>query len=197
MRFNDKLTLSTEGWFNLQCGLYISLIIGTYMYPSLSLPTLSLSPSLAPIDHKTLNARPTSHDLPNQSHDQLEELTVEMLEQLESEQVSLDQYCSRVITNTAPLLPGYLNRQLTWAASDGEGLPAGPGRGGGHSVATHLAIAMELLSAVVELMDTQRIIHHDKDTLMEVYKIELVYTYMHVHVQCMLAMLMRAGCKIG
>ena len=145
----------------------------------------SLSPSLAPIDHKTLNARPTSHDLPSQSHDQLEKLTVEMLEQLESEQVSLDQYCSRVITSTAPLLPGYLNRQLTWAASNGEGLPAGAGRGGGHSVATHLAVAMELLSAVVELMDTQRIIHHDKDTLMEVCKIELVYTYMHA---CMLAM---------
>ena len=43
MRFNDKLTLSTEGWFNLQCGLYISLIIGTY--PSLPPPSLPLPPS--------------------------------------------------------------------------------------------------------------------------------------------------------
>ena len=89
-----------------------------------------------------------------------------MLEQLQSEQVSLDQYCSSAITSTASLLPGYLNKQLTWAASDGERLPMDGG--GGHSIAAHLAVAMELLSAVVELMDMQRITAGDKGTLTEV-----------------------------
>ena len=40
--------------------------------------------------------------------------------------------------------------------------------GGGHSIAAHLAVAMELLSAVVELMDMQRITAGDKGTLTEV-----------------------------
>ena len=91
-----------------------------YCYFSLS---LALSPPY--IDHETLKVRPMPHDLPSQSHDQLEELAVEVLEQLQSEQVSLDQYCSSVITSTAPLLPGYLNKQLTWATPEGEGLPLG------------------------------------------------------------------------
>ena len=104
-----------------------------------------------------------------------------MLEQLQSEQVSLDQYCSSVITSTAPLLPGYLNKQLTWTTSDGERLGAG-----GSSVAAHLAVAMELVSAVVELMGTQRGIAGDKDTLTEVcmHVLCTVHVYMY-NVQCM------------
>ena len=159
------------------------MIIATALFPSLFLSlflSLSPSPSLPHIDHKTLNARPIPHDLPSQSHDQLEELAVEVLEQLQSEQVSLDQYCSSVIASTAPLLPGYLNRQLTWATSEGEG-PLPLGGAGGQSVAAHLAVTMELLSAVVELMDTQRSVAGDKDSLTEVY-MSCEYMFEHIHV---------------
>ena len=50
------------------------------------------------------------------------------------------------------------------------------GRGGGHSVAAHLAVVMDLLSAVLELINLQRIIADDKDTLTVVCQIVLVYT---------------------
>ena len=89
-----------------------------------------------------------------------------MLEQLQSEQFFLDQYCSTILTNTAPLLPGYLNRHLTWTTTDGEEVPVG--RGQDHSVAAHLAVAMELLSAVVELKETQGVVANDRDTLTQV-----------------------------
>ena len=123
--------------------------------------------------------RPMPHGLPSQSHDQLEELAVEVLEQLQSEQVSLDQYCSSVIASTAPLLPGYLNKQLTWAIPEGEGQPLGGA--GGQSVAAHLAVSMELLSAVVELMDTQRSVAGDKDSLIEVCH---VHTCLYILFMC-------------
>ena len=157
MRFRDKLTLSAEGGFQL-------LVLCTNTFAIVYSLSLSLPLPLPPSDTKTLNTRSTSHDLPAQSHDQLEELTAEMLKQLQSEQISLDQYCSSVITTAAPLLPGYLNKPLTWTAPDGEG----SGVAVGHSVAAHVAVAMELLSAVVELMDTQGDIAGDKDTLTEV-----------------------------
>lgn len=101
-----------------------------------------------------------------------------MLEQLQSEQVTLDQYCSSIIASTAPLLPGYLNRQLTWATSEGEG-SLHLGGAGGQSVAAHLAVTMELLSAVMELMDTQRSVAGDKDSLTEVCHVN---TCLYIHV---------------
>ena len=157
------------------------LLVSNIITPlPLPLP-LSPPPPPSPPDYKMLDTRPRSHNLPSQSYDQLEELTVEMLEQLQSEQFLLDQYCSTILTNTAPLLLGYLNRHLTWTTTDGGEVPVG--RGQVHSVAAHLAVAMELLSAVVELKETQGMVTNDRDTLTQASQLghTITFTCMYMY----------------
>ena len=49
-----------------------------------------------------------------------------------------------------------------------------------HSVPAHLAVAMELLSAVEELMETQGVVTNDRDTLTKVCQLGNACNYMYL-----------------
>lgn len=121
------------------------------------------------VDQKKLTTRPGPHDLLNQSPDHLEELTIEMLDQLQSEQLSLNQYCCSIITSIAPLLPGYLNKRLVWTTTDEDKLAPS------ESVAACIAVSTDLMSATMELIETRRMVNCAPAPVTEV-------CYIHVHV---------------
>ena len=103
-----------------------------------------------------------SHDLPTQSHDHIEELTVEMLDQLQSQQLSLEQYCSSIITSTATLLPGYLNKHLSWTTLQGDELPVVGG------VSADIAVSIQLVAVAMELMKMKKAVTACPDLLTDV-----------------------------
>ena len=92
-----------------------------------------------------------SCDLPPQSHD-LEQLTEDMLLFLQSEQVSLEQYCHSVIASVTPLLLGYLNRHIPQLRGDGD-VKGGDSSGSCRPLPVYIAICLQLLGAVVDLLE--------------------------------------------
>ena len=98
------------------------------------------------------NSTTGSHDFPTWSHDHIEELTVEMLDQLQSQRLSLDQYCNSIITSTATLLPGYLNKHLSWTTLQGDELPVVGG------VSADIAIAIQLVATAMELISMKKVV---------------------------------------
>ena len=93
-----------------------------------------------------------------------------MLGQLQSEQLSLDQYCSSIITSVAPLLPGYLNKQLTSTESHIDE-PRLVG-----SVSVDIAVSIQLLAAVMELSEIKQRVTDRPEPITEVsFKIEYIH----------------------
>ena len=114
-----------------------------------------------------------SCDLDSSSHDHLESLTAEILDQLQSEQMSLDHYCSTVMTSVAPLLPAYLSRQLSWTTPQG-----GSEVTTGWSTAGGVAVCVQVMTAVVKLMETKKWRTRSSEPLNEVchYSLHAVHS---------------------
>ena len=87
-----------------------------------------------------------------------------MLDQLQSQWLSLDQYCSFIITSTATLLPGYLNKHLSWTTLQGDELPVVGG------VSADIAVAIQLLATAMELMKMKKAVTGCLDLFTDVNK---------------------------
>ena len=135
-------------------------------------PTINFRYLISNVSHATMSSfglleqmKSTTtvlHKLPIRSHDHIEELTVEMLDQLQSQQISLEQYCTSIITSTASMLPGYLNKHLSWTTLQGDELPVVGG------VCADIAVSIQLLAAAMELMMTKKTMIGGSDPLTDV-----------------------------
>lgn len=77
-----------------------------------------------------------------------------MLEQLQLEQFSVDQFCSTIISSVAQLLPGYINKHLSWTAKNQDELTVGG------DVAADVAASIQLIAAAMELKETKNKSQH-------------------------------------
>ena len=93
-----------------------------------------------------------------------------MLDQLQSQQLSLDKYCSSIITSVAPLLPGYLNKQLSWTECHEDE----PRLGG--NVSVDIAVSIQLLAAVLELLEIKQIVTDCPEPIIEV-RLSSIYKF--------------------
>ena len=118
-----------------------------------------------------------SCDLGSPSHDHLESLTSEILDQLQSEQLSLDHYCCTVITSVAPLLPAYLNRQLSWTPAHGDT--------SSWSTAGGVTVCVQVMSAVVELIEAKKWRTRSSEPLNEVCYCSLLHALAFVLKLCL------------
>ena len=78
-----------------------------------------------------------------------------MLLFLQSEQVSLEQYCHSVIACVTPLLLDYLNKHVPQLGGDGE-VKHGDSSGSCRPLPVYIAICLQLLGAVVDLLKQLR-----------------------------------------
>ena len=125
-----------------------------------------------------LTARLRSNNFPDESRDHLEELTTEMLEQLQSEQLSMDQLFSSIMSKVSVLLTGYLNKHLTSMTSHGDELTKGGG------VAADVALSIQLMVAAMELMEAREVTTSSAHPLIDVRMLRLLYvsfSSIHVH----------------
>ena len=85
----------------------------------------------------------SEHD---ESHD-LEQLTEDMLLQLQSEELPLEQYCHAVITHATPLMMSYMNKDFPSSRKDTND----------HRLPTaYMAVCLQLLFTTTDLLDTLR-----------------------------------------
>ena len=103
----------------------------------------------------------------------LETYSSEMLQQLQSNQLSVRQFCSAIMTYVTPLVVSYLNRDFPWVTTPTT--PTMKGRGGGEqrkvlppcrTVAVCVCVCLQLLECGVELMEceaTPSRIHQQED----------------------------------
>ena len=100
----------------------------------------------------------------------LESHSSEMLHQLQSNQLSVRQFCSSVMTFVTPLVVSYLNRDFPWVTAPTRG------RGGGdeqrkalppcRTVAVCVCVCLQLLECVVDLMECEAMparLHQQQD----------------------------------
>lgn len=124
-----------------------------------------ISDSVPPCSHPQWSNDQVPHthvptELVNYQHEQqqggsLECLTGDMLHQLQSNQLSIKQFCSSMATFVVPLLLAYLNRDFPWLS--GSANEQGPSPSARASVAKHVHVCLQLVESVVELMECETV----------------------------------------
>ena len=122
----------------------------------------------------------------------LESHSSEMLHQLQSNQLSVRQFCSSVATFVTPLIVGYLSRDFPWVTAT----PTHPQGGANErrqvlppcrTVAVCVCVCLQLLECVVELMECEavssRLIQQEDD---KIVRVSLYSIAMYVAVCCRL-----------
>ncbi len=119
---------------------------------------------------------PEPHPVPHPQPDSeggggLESHSSEILHQLQSNQLSVRQFCSSIMTYVTPLTVSYLNRDFPWVT-------APPSRGGGsgnerrkvlppcRTVAVCVCVCLQLMECGVELMECEAMparLHQQED----------------------------------
>ena len=105
----------------------------------------------------------------------LESHSSEMLQQLQSNQLTVRQFCSSIMTFVTPLIVGYLNRDFPWVVAGTDRKKVLPPC---RTVAVCVCVCLQLLECGVELMECEAVparLHQQQD-----HKILRVYTYLYI-----------------
>lgn len=100
----------------------------------------------------------------------LECISTELLHQLQSDQLTVRQFCSALMTYVTPLVVNYLNRDFPWVTTPTASPTDLRGHGGGEErsrmVAVCVCVCLQLVECGVELMEceaTPSRLHHQED----------------------------------